>query len=111
MNINTRQVQGVTVIELLGDLTWKSAPEAQERLLEYARADAKIVIDMSGVPYLSSAGLRTLLVVYRAVNAAGGRVLLVALSQDIRDTMELTGFLDLFTHRDTLESGIAELTS
>jgi anti-sigma B factor antagonist len=110
MNINVRQEQGIAVIALSGDLTWKTAPETQERLLEHA-SEPKMLIDMSGGAYMSSAGLRTLLVVYRAVSANGGKVMLVGLSQDIRDTMELTGFLDFFTHRDSLESGIAELTS
>jgi anti-sigma B factor antagonist len=111
MDVNVRAVLGITVVELAGELTWKSAPEAQQRVLEQARPDGKMCLDMSRVTYMASAGLRMLLVVYRAVSGRGGRVLLVGLPEDIRSTMEVTGFLDFFTHRDSLEAGIAELTS
>jgi anti-sigma B factor antagonist len=66
---------------------------------------------MSGVPYMSSAGLRVLLMVYRRVSGKGGRAVLVGLSEDLKDTMSLTGFLDFFAHKDSLEAGIAELTT
>ncbi len=111
MEINVKAVQGVTVVELAGELTAKSAPDAQQRILEPAQAGSKLILDMSRVSYLSSAGLRLLLVVYRTVAARGGRALLVGLSEDLRNTMALTGFLDFFTHRDSLEAGLVEMGS
>ena len=68
-------------------------------------------LDMSRVTYMASAGLRLLLVVHRTIGGQGGQVLLVGLSEDIRNTMEVTGFLDFFAHCDSLEAAIAELTS
>ena len=111
MDINVRAERGITVVELSGELTWKSAPEAQQRILEHAQPEGKMILDMSRVPYMSSAGLRLLLTVYRTVSGKGGRVLLVGLSEELRTTMELTGFLDFFAHQGSLEAGIAELTS
>src|SRR3954452_20236906 len=111
MDISVRAVQGVTVVELAGELTGKTAPETQRRILEQAQAGCQMILDMSRVPYMSSAGLRLLLVVYRTVSGKGGRALLVGLSEDLKNTMALTGFLDFFTHRDSLEAGIAELAS
>ena len=54
----------------------------------------KIAIDMGGVTYMSSVGLRLLLVIYRTIKGNGGEVVLVRLPEDLRDTMEITGFLD-----------------
>jgi anti-sigma B factor antagonist len=111
MDINVRTTVGITVVELAGELTWQSAPDAQRRILEQAHSEARICLDMSRVTYMASAGLRMLLSVYRFVTGQGGRVLLVGLPEEIRDTMALTGFLDFFEHRDTSDTGIAELTS
>jgi anti-sigma B factor antagonist len=110
MVVNVRTIQGVTVVELLRELTGKTAPGAQERILAEAQPAGKLLLDLSGVPYMSSAGLRVLLLVYRTVSDQGGRAVLVGLSEDLKNTMSLTGFLDFFAHKDSLEAGIAELT-
>ena len=62
---------------------------------------------MSQVHYMSSAGLRMLLVVYRTVSGQGGKVVLTGLSQDLEDTMSLTGFLDFFDHFESVDAGLA----
>jgi anti-sigma B factor antagonist len=111
MDISVKAMQGVTVVEMAGELTWASVPEAEPRILEAAQAGDRMILDLSRVSYMSSAGLRLLLVVYRTVADRGGRALLVGLSQDLADTMVHTGFLDFFAHRDTLEAGLAGLAS
>lgn len=111
MDIGARMSGGVTIAELAGELTWQSAPEAQRRILELAPPGARLCLDMSHVTYMASAGLRMLLAVYRAITGQGGRVVLAGLPDEIRDTMEHTGFLDFFEHRDTPEAAIAELGS
>jgi anti-sigma B factor antagonist len=111
MEINVRSVQGITVIELAGELTWKSAPEAQGRILAAAPEGGRVVLDMSRVSYMSSAGLRLLLMVYRTVTGKGGHPLLVGLTPDVKNTMSHTGFLDFFAYRDNLDDGVAALAS
>jgi anti-sigma B factor antagonist len=111
MEINVRTMQGATVLELRGELTAKTAPDAEQRILAEAQPAGKLLLDMTGVPYMSSAGLRVLLMVYRKVSGKGGRAVLVGLSEDLANTLSNTGFLDFFTHKDSLEAGIAELTT
>ena len=111
MEVQIRVVQGVTVVELTGELTAKSAPEAQAPILAAARPDERMILDMSRVPFLSSAGLRLLLIVYRTVSGKGGRAVLVGLCPDVASTMAVTGFLEFFAHHDTLEAGLVALTS
>jgi anti-sigma B factor antagonist len=65
-----------------------------------------MVLDMSHVPFMSSAGLRVLLLLYRKISGNEGKVVLVGLSDDLRDTMSITGFLDFFTTYNTLQEGI-----
>jgi anti-sigma B factor antagonist len=109
MDINVREERGITVLELSGELTGRSAPDAMERILEQARPEGAMILDMSRVPFMSSAGLRVLLIVHRRFTGADGRIVLVGVSEDIRDSMEFTGFLEFFTVRGSLEEGIAAL--
>ena len=49
---------------------------------------------MSGVEYMSSAGLRMLLSMYRQISRQNGGIVLVGLAEEIKDTMSVTGFLN-----------------
>lgn len=106
MQIESRTVDGVTVIAIEGDIDGKTAPIAQEQVLPLVKASPKTVIDMTKLAYMSSAGMRMLLSVRRQVQA-GGAIVLVGMSEQIRDTMNMTGFLDFFATAETLEEGLA----
>ncbi len=97
------------MVELAGDVDANTAPKVQEKVLPLAQPDSKILLDLSHVPYMSSAGLRMLLSLYRRASAQEGQLVLVGLSEDIQDTMSVTGFLDFFTTCETLESGLEAL--
>ena len=109
MKINTKTLEGVTVVELAGDVDSNTAPTVQEKVLSLAQSESKILLDLSDVAYMSSAGLRMLLLLYRRVSAQEGQLVLVGLSEEIQDTMFATGFLDFFTTCNTLESGLEAL--
>lgn len=109
MDINVKTVSGISVIEISGDLDGSTAPIAQAEILPLAQPGSKIVLDMSDVPYMSSAGLRMLLVTYRQVSGNKGQIVLVGLSEELRDTMSVTGFLDFFATHETIDAGMAAL--
>src|SRR5262249_12033291 len=102
MEIRSKPVGDVTVVELAGELTAQTAGPTRERVLKIAgsspQSGAKVILDMSKVSFMSSAGLRLLLGVYRTIAGRGGKILLVGLSEDPQSPMALTGFLDLFRH-------------
>jgi anti-sigma B factor antagonist len=50
-----------------------------------------------------------LLVIYRTIKGRGGEVVLTRLPDDLRDTMEMTGFLDFFQYFDSVDGGLAAL--
>ncbi len=110
INIETIQSQseiGITsqpiVVKVAGEIDALSAAMVQQKILPLAMPGCKIVLDMSKVAYMSSAGLRMLLSVYRQISTNKGRVVLVGLSDELKETMSMTGFLGYFTVEDTLE--------
>ena len=109
IELNIKTVEIVTVVELTGDIDAKTTSEIQEKVLSIAKPDSKIILDLSRVAYMSSAGLRMLLLLYRTVTAQQGKIILVGLTEEIHDTMAVTGFLDFFTTCDNVESGLALL--
>ncbi len=109
MEINVNNQEEITVVELSGDVDANTAPTVQEKLLPLAEPGSKILLNMTKVPYMSSAGLRMLLSLYRQTSAKEGKLVLVGLSEELEDTMSVTGFLDLFVTKPDLEDGIAAL--
>ena len=109
MDIAIKHLDDVAVVAMSGDLDASTAPVAQQHLLPLAQPGARILLDMTNVPYMSSAGLRMLLSAYRQLSNTGGRIVLVGVAEEIRDTMSVTGFLKFFTLRDTIEAGRAAL--
>jgi anti-sigma B factor antagonist len=108
MNIKIEEKGTISVVSMSGDIDGKTAPIAQERILPIVKEGSKIILDMSLIGFVSSAGLRLLLSLQRRI-ATKGKVVVVGLSDQIKDSMSVTGFLDLFTMAITLEEGEALL--
>ncbi len=109
MDININKLEEINVVELAGDIDASTAPGVQEKVLPLAEPGAKILMDMTKVPYMSSAGLRVLLSVHRQASSKDAQLVLVGLSQEIQETMDITGFLEFFTTCETLDSGLETL--
>ena len=109
MNINIEAADQVTMIELAGEIDGKTAPEVQQQISAHIRPGSKILLDMSQVNYMSSAGLRMLLSTYRQISGSDGQIVLVGLSEEIEDTMSATGFLTFFSTQATVDAGLAVL--
>lgn len=109
MDVIIKSVQGVTVMELSGSLDGKTAPDVQKQVLSGAEGQNKVILDMTAVAFVSSAGLRVLLLLYRQLKAKGGKIALVGTSEEIKDVMSNTGMINFFLLADSLEPGIAAL--
>ncbi|MFO7661439.1 MAG: STAS domain-containing protein [Chloroflexota bacterium] len=107
MEIEIEEVDGATIATLFGELDSRTAPLVQEKLLALPRPDRRLLLDMSGVTYISSAGLRALLMLYRQMDGQQGQVALVGLAENVKDVMAVTGFMEFFAAYDTAAEGIA----
>jgi anti-sigma B factor antagonist len=110
IGINVETVQQVTVVKLNGEIDASVAPEVQKQVLLLAGPGCKIIMDMTKLAYMSSAGLRMLLSVYRQITGNKGHIALAKLPEELQDTMSMTGFLGFFTVYDSVESGLQALS-
>ncbi|MBK8032398.1 MAG: anti-sigma factor antagonist [Anaerolineae bacterium] len=111
MDVQVKPFQDATVVEVVGDIDGSTAPMLQEQILAVAQPGCRLLVDMSRVGFMSSAGLRVMLILHRTISGGKGHVVLVGLSEDIKDTMSATGFLKFFTTADTLEAGLQALNN
>ncbi|MFL6414337.1 MAG: STAS domain-containing protein [Bryobacteraceae bacterium] len=109
MNLQTRQEGDIQIVEMEGSLDGKTAPEVREQLRPILAHAQKLILDLTKVDYLSSAGLRLLLLTYREVTAAHGKVVLLGVSREIQTVMSHTGFLSFFTLCDSFEKATQAL--
>ncbi|MEB3311579.1 MAG: anti-sigma factor antagonist [Snowella sp.] len=109
MEIQVKSVEEIHVVELKGDIDASTADDVTKQLSMLVTPKARLLVNMSQVPYMSSAGLRTLLSIHRQTLAKDGKLVLVGLSEELIDTMSVTGFLDFFVTADTEDAGLAAL--
>jgi len=92
MTINITRNEEKTTLAVLGRLDTGTAPKLQETLLSEFGAANHIELDFTGLVYISSAGLRVLLLGEKTAKARGGRQTIVNASPDINEVFEITGF-------------------
>jgi anti-sigma B factor antagonist len=109
MEINIKTLEQVTVVEISGEIDGKTAPQAQDQVLPLLQPACKVLLDMTRVEYMSSAGLRLMLTIHRQASSNKGRLVLVGLSSEIQETMSATGFLRYFTLQDSVTAGLSAL--
>jgi anti-anti-sigma factor len=88
----------VTILAPKGSLNTQTSPKLEQKLVGVLGGKGRlIVIDFKGVDYLSSAALRVLLLITRRLAKVHGRLLLCAMSDDLKRVFAVSGFDRDFT--------------
>lgn len=83
----------VVVVTARGRLDGSSSQAFGARLEKLAAtSEPRLVVDFSGVDFVSSAGLRVVLTVLKRVKAANGRLALCAVQAPVQEVLDITGF-------------------
>lgn len=107
MEITESKQGNFFVINLSGRLDTSNYGELEKKLLGFIEAGEKqMVVDCSGLVYISSSGLRVLLMGLKKITAAGGKFHLCCLQDNIREIFEIAGFTSIFRVFDTLDEAV-----
>ena len=87
----------VNEVKLVGRLDVKAAREAESAFAEASAAAPNIVLDMSELEYIASAGLRALKRLRGEVRNNGGTLTLRDVQADVMEIFEMTGFAAMLT--------------
>ncbi|MZD04656.1 anti-sigma factor antagonist [Streptomyces sp. SID5785] len=104
VKVSSHERAGRTVVALEGEINSTTSGGLQAQLLPLVTQGAAVLIDLTGISYISSAGLRTLLIVHRHAQQLEAGITLVGLSEEVSFVMSATGFLDFFRVAEDLDA-------
>jgi anti-sigma B factor antagonist len=102
MDLSKDTINGWQVIEVKGQVDSKTVGDLRDYLDENIQGDLPVALELSKVPFMSSAGLRTMLTLYRKTQDLNIKLCLVGLIEEIAETMKVTGFYQYFTNYKSL---------
>jgi anti-sigma B factor antagonist/stage II sporulation protein AA (anti-sigma F factor antagonist) len=113
MDVGAQSYSNVIVVSPSGRVDHQSADQLGAAMAPHVarceRAQCKLVLDLSGVDYMSSAGLRVLMVAAKRARAQGGTMVVSGLGETLREIFQISRFDRVFTVYDGLREAIAGL--
>jgi anti-anti-sigma factor len=93
MDLSEQQVGRVWVVTARGRLDGATSGAFAERIEALVKgAEPRLIVDLSGVDFVSSAGLRVVLALMKKVKALKGVLALCAVQAPVREVLDITGF-------------------
>lgn len=108
MKLEKKTTQDVNVFEISGRLDATNSRELEDAIRSFVGEDAlPLVLDMSTLEYISSAGLRVLIIAAKLFKEKDLKLALCSLQANVKNVMEIAGFLQLFKIFDSAEEAAA----
>ena len=102
MEINTRRVKDVVVADLIGRLDSQTCGPASTVLNPIVQAgDRKVLLNLAGIEYLSSAGLRAIHVAAKLLKSHHGTLKICQANPMVKEVLDITGIGHLLDHHTT----------
>lgn len=102
------RTNGVVILGLKGKLDASTAPQLQERLLSaMAGGEKQFAIDCAQLDYISSAGLRVLILTAKQLRNTGGKMILCCLQSHVKEVFELAGLFTVLPMSDSQAEALA----
>ena len=109
MEIGERRDGDILILSPAGRIDNDSSPAFQTRLLAALTPDAAVLVDFAQVEYISSAGLRALMMGSKQAKATKGRLAVAALGPVVREIFEISRFSLVVQVFDTPAAALAAL--
>ncbi len=108
LNVTEEKSASVTIVLIDGRADGVTAPDLEDRIGKIVeRGDVDVLLDCKKMEYISSAGLRVLLVVARKCEQNCGKLSICALQADCKSVIEIGGFETVIDCYDTREAALA----
>lgn len=108
MDFKCRKDGDRLVVAVSGRMDAITAPEFDAQCQEWlAAGDVNVIADLSGLEYISSAGLRSILSAAKRLKGAQGGLTFCSLSGMVEEVFVVSGFAAMFTLHPTLEDALA----
>ena len=114
MEITEAQVGGATVVVLVGDIDLETSPQLRSALKAVAARvkaapaspDARLILDFTGVTYIDSSGLATLIEYYQTIRGGPARLALASVAKRVRSAFELVRLNEIFPLHESVAAAL-----
>jgi anti-sigma B factor antagonist len=107
MEVDEKKENGVYILVLKGRLDSNTSDQFGEKLYSLIQAgENKLVLDLAGVDYISSAGLRVIIKSVKDLKRNDGKLCLCSMKDYIREVFDLSGIATILPIHPTLEESL-----
>jgi anti-sigma B factor antagonist len=102
MKANTRQVDGVSIVDLSGRITLGEGSTMLRDIVRdmIAKGNKKILLNLGDVTYIDSSGIGELVSAFTTVRNGGGELKLLNLTKKVHDLLQITKLYTVFDIKD-----------
>jgi anti-sigma B factor antagonist len=112
MQITERTEESIPVVAITGDIDLETSPQLRDFLRPKSSAKTpSLLLDFSGVNYIDSSGLATLIEYFQAVQGFKGRLVLACLSPRVKNVFEIVRLEQIFSIHPDVPSALSALKS
>ncbi len=97
MTITETRQADIVQLSVEGRVDTNTSPQLQKAILQAFQKGKQVVIDLEKVDYVSSSGLRALLIGQKTANSKGGSMKLINVCSGVMKVFEMTGFSKMLT--------------
>src|SRR4029453_13754781 len=109
MEISIDKQSKAVIVVVKGRMDAVSSPQFEKTMADYiATGASRFVVDCSGLEYISSAGLRSLVIPAKTLRASDGALVFVALTDVVREVFEIAGFRRIFSVFDSIDVALKQ---
>ncbi|MDD5332547.1 MAG: STAS domain-containing protein [Rhodoferax sp.] len=111
MDIQTRKVANATLVSISGRLDAVTAPVYEKAVAQLmSSAEIAFIVDFDALDYISSAGLRALLVTAKQLKGKSGQIRFANVKGTVKEVFEISGFGAIFQIDDSVASALSKLS-
>jgi anti-anti-sigma factor len=109
MEVSENRAGGATILRIVGRVDSSVSKLLEERVQVVIARGENIVVDLAGMTYVSSAGLRSFILLAKHGRARQKAVALAAMQYEVSEIFEISGLMELFSVHGTVDAAVAAL--
>lgn len=95
MTITEQKEIGKRILLVKGRLDTTTSPQLEQMLENGPERVKELILDFASLEYISSAGLRVLLIAHKKMEHQEGKLIIRGINQRVREVFTITGFMDI----------------
>ncbi len=110
MDINNVVEDDKDIVSISGKINALTAPDFEKYLKNLVESGSrKLILDFSDVEYVSSAGLRSVLIITKMLKSKRGSLILASLQLSVKEVFEISGFTAIIPVVSSLEEARSKI--